>query len=128
MNIICMLGISPSLALSYKYSSNSSLLLFILGILNHYNNSKKIKLKYTDRAYCLLIGIYGSYYYKQTRKIFCSIPFLFSLNYILYDKEYIDKKLANMLHVLFIQWPAMYAMYKILKIKDNNKYLLEDKH
>ena len=67
--------------------------------------------------------MYGSYYYKESGRIFNYMPLLFSINHILYNKRYINKTLSNILHVLFVQWPSMYSMYKILKIYDKKRLL-----
>ena len=114
MNIICMIGVSPSLIIAYKYNSIHSLCLFIIGILNHYHNSKNIYLKNIDRFFCLSLGIYGSYYFNKTGKIFNYIPILFFINYILYINNYINKLSSNIFHVLFIQWPSLYSIYKTI--------------
>lgn len=129
MNTIAMLGLLPSIKAIYKYKSVKNTILLIIGLINHYHNSNIEIYKIIDRLFCIYVGVYGSYYYKETRKYYYSIPFIFLINYYFYKEKYSNKRLSNVIHVLFIQWPAIYAMYRECEIENikNEKVLLKDK-
>ena len=120
MNLIAMFGLLPYFKIVYKYKSYRAMSLIIIGMLNHYNNSKNKLLRNIDILTCMFIGFYNHYNYKSSHFINYFVVFVYNINYLLNKYKILRYVYVNIIHVVFIQWLVLYEINREYKLKIEN--------
>jgi hypothetical protein len=109
-----MIGLIPYIYLMYQYNSYRAYIIFINGLIYHYND-KSVKLRYYDILCNFTIGYYSFCTTKQLTYEAGYIGFLsFILNNFLFYKFQINETYSYSAHVLFTQWPICYFLFNEL--------------
>lgn len=121
-----MISLIPYLYLMYYYNSYRAYIIFINGMIYHYNHKNKL-LRYYDIFCNFCIGCYCQYYYKKTYIISFIVTSTFSINSLLYYKlNYISLNLSNILHIIGIQLAVWYEIKRELDLEIANQSILNE--
>ena len=116
MKIIPILGLTPFIYLVYRYNSYRAYIILFNGFLYHYNNTSHI-LRLQDTMCNFLIGSYIVFNYYESYLISSFISFCFISNNIAYSYFNLNEKLSYILHVLTVQWPTFYEIWRELSLQ-----------
>ena len=121
-----MVSLLPYLYLMYYYNSYRAYIIFINGIIYHYNHKNKF-LRYYDIFCNFCIGCYCNYYYKKTNIITYIVTSTFLINSLLYYKlKCISLNISNIYHIIGIQLAVWYEIKRELDLEIANQSILND--
>ena len=121
-----MVSLTPYLYLMYYYNSYRAYIIFINGMIYHYNHKNKF-LRYYDILCNFFIGCYCQYYYKKAYIISYIVTSTFLINSLLYYKlKWISLNVSNILHIIGIQLVVWYEIKRELDLDITNQSILNE--
>ena len=115
MKPIPILGLIPYIYLIYKYNSYRAYIILFNGNLYHYNHTSRI-LRIQDTMCNFFIGSYIVLNYSESYLISSFITTSFILNNIAYSYYNLNDTLSYIIHVLTVQWPTCYEIWRELSV------------
>ena len=124
MRLINIIGVLYCFVPLYKrYKSKRSLIVFMNGLLYHTFDSSKILRKY-DILCNILIILYTNKKCNLTLKYSILSTLLWGMNNYLCEKELINKRMSDVVHVMGVHMPLSRGLEVALRV-DRGLYLLE---
>ena len=111
MKLIPIVGLLPYTYLILKYRSYKASIIFLNGLLYHYNHTST-KLRTFDTFCNFLISLHIYYHNINSRLTGYFVIFSFIANNIAYKYFSLNEKLSYFIHVLTVQWPGFYEIYR----------------
>lgn len=111
MKLIPIVGLIPYTYLILKHRSYKASIIFLNGLLYHYNHSSN-KLRAFDTCCNFFIALHTYHHYVNSRRIGYFVICSFIANNIAYKYFSLNERLSYFIHVLTVQWPTFYEIYR----------------